>query len=375
MYTESESSQQTYLKKSHMRWVLILLFIVGYCSCKKDPKDNNLIVNDYTGTYKNIVYTQSLIKDYAPGIYGEDAIPEDIRQLAYGRIEIDFRYDGGALNSFMPLFYYGSINKNDNDNAVEEPKFHLAIEIGHYNVIPQPVEYLFYTISTYRQPQYCRDTYVPIIAGENYTFVVDKRPEGIILQLKKEDKILNIFPHAFFPDSSQMFFKDITSYIDKNKGDSLKKVLMVGKGFAGIDKGIHELNGKVSGLRIYKYTISSGNPIYELQMVRNQVTENQQVSYVAKDNLAGSDTYILMKYEYWPYKFESGVLLPGGAMQTGECEKKGNNQKATYVLQSSNIGFYKISLQTIDKNGIMLGTTLKPFEVWVYPKEWNFNFY
>ena len=358
-----------------MNRVLILLFIVLYCSCKKDQKDDNWIVNDYKGTFENILFTESLIREFVPGIYNEDAIPDDISQLTFGRIEIDFRYDGGALNSFMPLFYYGSINKNDNDNGVEEPKFHLAVEIGHYNVIPQPVEYLFYTISTYRQPQYCRDTYIPIITGENYTFVIDKRPEGIILQLKKGEKILNIFPHAFFPDSSQMFFKDVTSYIDKNKGDSLKKVLMVGKGFAGFDKGIRQLNGEVSGLRIYKYTVSTGNPIYELQHVRNQLTESQLVSYVAKDNFTGNDTYILMKYEFWPYKYEFGIMLPHGTMQSGESEKVVNNHEATYVLKSSNIGFYKISLQTIDKNGVILGSTQKPFEVWIYPKEWNFEFY
>src|ERR1035437_6478130 len=98
-----------------MNRVLLLLFIIIYCSCNKDPKDSIRIVNDYKGSYKNILFTESLIKEYAPGVYGEDAIPDDIKQLTYGRIEIDFRYDGGALSSFMPLFYYGSINKNDND--------------------------------------------------------------------------------------------------------------------------------------------------------------------------------------------------------------------------------------------------------------------
>ena len=37
-------------------------------------------------------------------------------KMEYGRIEIDFRYNGGGLTYFAPLFYYGSINKNDSDD-------------------------------------------------------------------------------------------------------------------------------------------------------------------------------------------------------------------------------------------------------------------
>ena len=206
------------------KFIYLLLFISVLIadSCKKVSNTDNWIISDYSGTYKNIEYTESLVKEFATGIYEENAIPEDIKQLQYGRIEIDFQYNGGGLISFMPLFYYGSMNKNNSDNDVEEPKFHIAIEIGHYNVIPFPVEYLFYTISTFREPQYCRDTYSPVITGGNYTFIVDKKPEGMILQLKRGGNILNIFPHAFFPDSTQMFFKDVSAYIDRNKGDSLK---------------------------------------------------------------------------------------------------------------------------------------------------------
>jgi hypothetical protein len=358
-----------------MNRCLIFFLFLFFFSCKKESNTDNWTINDFKGSFINIPYNENLIREYGPGIYEEGDIPDDIKQLAFGRIEIDFRYDGGGLNSFMPLFYYGSINKNDGDNETEEPKFHMAIEVGHYNVIPQPVEYLFYTISTYRQPQYCRDTNIPMISGENYTMVIDKRPEGIILQLKRDDQILNIFPHAFFPDSTQLFFKDVTSYIDKNKGDSLKKILMVGKGFVGFDKGIHQFNGLVSGLRIFKYTLSSQNAIYEMQFVRNQLVENQLINFIARDINNNTNVFILMTYEFWPYKYESGVLLPDGPKRTGASEKKGNNQSVNYVLQSQDIGFYKINLQTIDENGLVLGSTLKPFEVWVYPKDWDFEFY
>jgi len=69
----------------------------------------------------------------------------------------------------------------------------------------------------------------------------------------------------------------VTAYIDKNKGDSLQKVLMVGKGYAGIEKGIHSLNGEVTSLRIIKYSISNPSSGYELRNVRNQHSENQQI--------------------------------------------------------------------------------------------------
>lgn len=363
------------MKTGNQYLIFLLCSFVFLTNCKKDTNNDNLVISNYNGSYKNIEFSESLLKEFTPGIYEENEIPEDLKQLTHGRIEIDFRYDGGGLVYFMPLFYYGSINKNNNDNAVEEPKFHLAIEIGHYNVIPTPVEYLFYTICTFNYPQYCRDTYLPITSGENYTVVIDKRPEGMILQLKQGDSIINIFPHAFFPDSIQMFFKDVTSYTDMHKGDSLKKVLMVGKGFAGIDKGIHDFNGQVSSVRIYKYIISGENPEYELQKVRNQHSENQQVNYTIKDNLNGDDKRILAKYEFWPYKFESGVLLPNGEMKTGESKKIPNNKLQTYNIVIKDIGFYKIQLQTFDTEGNILGSTVKPFEVWVYPKEWEFEFY
>jgi hypothetical protein len=333
------------------------------------------MVSNFSGSYKNVEYSEDLIREFTPGIYEENDIPEDLRQLQYGRIEIDFKYNGGGLVYFAPLMYYGSMNKNRNDDAVEEPKFHMAVEIGHYNVIPLPVEYLFYTICTFNQPQFCRDTFIPVFTGENYTVIIDKRPEGMILQLKKGANILNIFPHAFFPDSSQLFFKDVTSYTDRNKGDSLKKVLMVGKGFAGIDKGIHDLNGQVTSLRIFKYTISNPDTGYELKQVRNQHSENQEVIYTAHDNLSGNDKFIKLEYQFYPYKFVSGELMPHGETQAGKSITIPNGQSANSYLRSGNIGFYKVNICTLDKNNNILRTSTKPFEIWIYPKEWEFEFY
>src|SRR5659263_648501 len=100
-----------------------------------------------------IAYIENLIREFTAGIYEDNAIPEDIKQLQYGRIEIDFNYNGGGLIYFMPLLYYGSMNKNNYDDDVEEPKFHMAIEIGHYNVIPFPVEYLFCLLYTSPSPR------------------------------------------------------------------------------------------------------------------------------------------------------------------------------------------------------------------------------
>ena len=358
------------------RFIYLILLLTGIAnSCKKDANTDNWVISDYSGTYKNIDYTENLIKEFSTGIYQDDAISEDIKQLQYGRIEIDFQYNGGGLEYFMPLFYYGSMNKNNFDDYVEEPKFHIAIEIGHYNVIPFSVEYLFYTLSTYRQPQYCRDTFSPVFTGGNYTFIVDKKPEGMILQLRKGEKILNIFPHAFFPDSSQLFFRDITSYIDRNKGDSLKKVLMVGRGFAGIEKGIHDFNGQVNSLRIIKYTFPGTDSGYELKQVMNQHSENQQITYTASDNLSGTDKFIKLKYQFFPYKFLAGELVPDGVMKTGESDKFQNGKGATCYLKSSDIGFYKVDINTIDAGGNILRSSVKPFEIWVYPKEWDFAFY
>jgi hypothetical protein len=357
------------------RFIIILLLITGsVCSCKKDSSSGNWIISNYSGTYKNIEYTETLIREFTAGIYQENEIPEDLKQLQYGRIEIDFIYNGGGLLYFSPLMYYGSTNKNSNDEAVEEPKFHMAIEIGHYNVIPFPVEYLFYTICTFNYPQYCRDTFVPVYTGKNYTVIIDKKPEGMILQLRNGANIQNIFPHAFFPDSSQMFFKDVTSYTERNKGDSLKKVLMVGKGFAGIEKGLHDFNGQVTSLRIFKYSITNANTGYELKQVRNQHTENQQVIYTATDNLNGNDKFIKLEYQFFPYKFVSGELVPDGSLQAGESAKIPNGQSVTGYLKSENIGYYRVNLHTLDTDNKILRSTSTPFGIWIYPKEWDFDF-
>jgi len=352
-----------------------VIFCALLFSCKKETGDKNWIESTYTGSYKNIVFTESLIGEYGEGVYPENSIPSELKQLEYGRIEIDFRYNGGGLYYFSPLFYYGSINKNESDDSREEPQFHLAVEIGHYNVIPVPVENLFYTICTYNYPQYCRDTYYPVLEGTDYTAVIDRKPEGMRLQLKKGDSIISVFPYAFFPDSSQMFFKDVTAYTDANKGDSLQVVMMVGKGFAGIERGIHDLNGSVSGLRIYQYSLQTDAHEYELLCVRNQHTVNQKITYRINDRFRDENKLIVREYEYWPYLYESGAMVPVGAMQTKELDKIPNNKELTYIIKSADIGFYKIHLETVDENGALLGSTAQPFEIWIYPGEWEFEFY
>ena len=111
------------------RFILFPLFcFVFLVNCSKDPDDNDRTMSNYTGSYKNIEFTESLIQEFTPGIYKEADIPDDVKLLTHGRIEIDFQYNGGALHSFMPLMYYGSANKNNHDDAVEEPAFHLVVE-------------------------------------------------------------------------------------------------------------------------------------------------------------------------------------------------------------------------------------------------------
>ncbi len=359
--------------KQRFCFFISLLFII-LIGCENENDDENWIISNYSGSHKNIEFSESLIQNFSPGIYTQEDIPDDLKQLTSGRIEIDFEYNGGALTSFMPILYYGSINKNNNDNAVEETQFHLVVEIGHYNVIPFPVENLFYTICYQRYPLYCRDTYVPVISGENYTFILDKRPEGIILQLKKGTEIVNSFPSAFFPDSSQLFFKDVTLQIDKNKGDSLNTVLMIGKGFAGFEKGIHDFNGLVSGVRIYKYTLSESNSGYEMRHVKNQHFEKQQVNYSINDNIYGEGNYINMRYDFWPYVYETGVLKPDGSMRSYKSKKILNNKLLTYQITSQDIGYYKIYLETLNQDNQILNSTVNPFEIWVYPKEWEFDY-
>ncbi|HEC45041.1 MAG TPA: hypothetical protein ENI20_19715 [Bacteroides sp.] len=361
------------ITKRKLYFLFFTIFII-FTGCEKEKVDENWIISNYSESFKNIEFSETLIQNFSPGIYLEEDIPDDLKQLTFGRIEIDFKYNGGALTSFMPILYYGSINKNDDDNAVEETQFHLVVEIGHYNVIPYPVENLFYTICSHRYPLYCRDTYIPVISGESYTLVLDKRPEGIILQLKKGTEIINSFPSAFFPDSSQLFFKDVTQQIDKNKGDSLKTILMIGKGFVGFDKGLHDFNGQVSGVKIYKYTLSESSTGYEMINVKNQHFENQQVNYSIKDYLYGEGNYINMKYDYWPYIYENGILKPDGNIQSSESKRILNNQSLIHQITSENIGLYKLYLETINEDNQILNSTDKPFEIWVYPKEWEFDY-
>ena len=357
---------------SGLRLIFFCAFLI---QCTREDDDVNWIENTYSGSYKNVSYSESLVGEYGPGIYTEEKIPADLMQMQYGRIEIDFRYNGGGLTYFAPLFYYGSINKNDSDDLAEEPQFHLAVEVGHYNVIPVPVEYLFYTICTYNYPQYCRDTYFPVIQGIDYSLVIDKKPEGIILQLKEGNGIVNIFPDAFFPDSAQMFFKDVTAYTEVHKGDSLQVVMMVGKGFAGIESGLHDFNGEVSRVRIYNYTLPDEAFAYELLHVRNQHTANQHITYGIRDNRYNEDKNVVLTYEFWPYSYESGKFVQAGDRQTAELDRVRNNDSLTCNIKAEAMGFYKISLQTLDETGTILGSTKQPFEIWVYPVEWNYEFY
>lgn len=62
-------------------------------------------------------------------------------------------------------------------------------------------------------------------------------------------------------------------------------------------------------------------------------------------------------------------------MQTGETTKMPNNQSADCYLKSGDIGFYKVNIQTLDKDNNIIRSSTKPFEIWVYPKEWDFEFY
>lgn len=353
----------------------LLLATLIALACQKDPDDRNIIISDYTGTYKNIEYSTKFLGEFVPGIYNESEISDEIKQLRYGRIEIAFNYDGGGSSTFMPLFYYGSVNKNEDDNAVEKTGFHLAVEIGHYNVIPVTVDYLFYTISSFRQPLYCRDTWCPVVPGVDYTLSIDKKPEGIILQLLKGDTIINAFPHAFFPDSAGMFFSDVTSCISNNRGDSLETVMMVGKGFAGIDLGLHEFHGQISSLRIYSYTPAETVPGYEIYNLKNQLTEDQELDYCINDPDHGSNNFIRVKYEFRPYKFISEGLIPFGEKRSGESEIFPENLTRTTILNGDETGFYQITLQTLDDQGNILKESLNPFEFWIYPKEWYFDYY
>ncbi len=361
------------IRKKYFLFFHFLIFIVFF-GCEKELDDENWIISNYSGSYKNVEYSETLIQKFSPGIYREEDIPVDLKQLAFGRIEIDFKYNGGALRSFMPLLYFGSINKNANDNGLEETQFHLVVEIGHYNVIPYPVENLFYTICKHRYPLYCRDTYIPVISGESYTFILDKRPEGIILQLKKGEEIVNSLSSAFFPDSSQLFFKDVTQQIDNNMGDSLETILMIGKGFVGFEKGLHDFNGEVSGVKIYKYSVSESSTGYEMIHVKNQHFEQQQLNYLIRDNLFGEGNYINMKYDFWPYIYENGKIKPNGNMLSSESKRVLNNQSLMYQITSENIGLYKVYLETINEDNHILNSTEKPFEIWVYPKEWEFDY-
>ena len=336
-----------------------LLFIVILFGCEHD---------------QNADYSETLIGNFAPGLYRETDIPEALKQMSYGRLEIDFTYMGGALTSFMPIMYYGSINKNEEDNAVEKTQFHLVVEIGHYNVIPFPVENLFYTICDERYPLYCRDTYYPVISGENYTFVIDKRPEGIILQLRRGDEIINSMPSAYFPDSSQLFFRDVTRKIEENRGDSLETILMVAKGFAGFEEGLHTFHGQVPGIRIYRYEPAIQSSGYELYGVKNQHYVRQRINYAIRDNLYGESNTIRMLYSFRPYIYEDALMKPAGEMENFIINDLHHDKQLTDILTTENIGHYDVSLETIGEDGTVIHSTSRPFSIWVYPESWAFDY-
>jgi len=168
---------------------------------------------------------------------------------------------------------------------------------------------------------------------------------------------------------------DITKGIEANKGDTLAKVFMVGKGFSGFDKGIHDFNGTVSNLRIYNYIIDDQPVRYELQKIRNQHTVNQEMKFAIKDNLANESQRIIIKQQFQPYKFTGNEFLPYGALQEKEFAAIANNQSQNYIIKPEDMGFYKISLRTIDESGNVISDSPKPFEIWVYPNVWDFDFY
>lgn len=354
--------------------VLVIIMLISIQGCKKDETDK-IPTSNYEGSYINYSFNESFVKDFKTGIYLENEIPSDIQNMQFGRMEISFRYNGGGQTSFMPLFYYGSTNKNPDDNFKEAPNYHLAIEIGHYKVIPYPVDYFFYTLCTQNFPRYCRDSFTPVETGKNFTFILDKRPNGIILQLKQGDTIVNSFPHAYFPDSTHMFFKDITAYTESQKGDSLQKVLMVGYGFTGIEPGMHEFNGTISKLRIYKYSQTPTRSGYVIDKLQTQHCENDIIKYTVNDSNYGTDKLIQVNYDFWPYKFINGNLIPTGEKKVVIKEKVTNNTTGIWEFKKQDIGFYHLYIQTFDKAGKVIHLTEKPFEIWVYPKEWKFDYY
>ena len=113
----------------YRKYLLFLLFIPLLFGCENENDGPDPIISNYTGSYRSVEYSETLVGNFTPGVYRESEIPETLKQLAYGRLEIDFTYMGGALTSFMPILYYGSINKNESDNAVEETQFHFVVEM------------------------------------------------------------------------------------------------------------------------------------------------------------------------------------------------------------------------------------------------------
>lgn len=155
----------------------------------------------------------------------------------------------------------------------------------------------------------------------------------------------------------------------------IPSVRIISRNIAGIERGLHDFNGEVSSVRIYNYTLSDEAYPYELLRVRNQHTANQHITYGIRDNRYDDDQYLMLQYEFWPYSYESGKFMQEGDRQIAELDKVRNNEPLNCNIDAEAMGFYKIRLQTLDEAGNLLGSTKQPFEIWVYPVEWNFEFY
>ena len=81
-----------------------------------------------------------------------------------------------------------------------------------------------------------------------------------------------------------------------------------------------------------------------------------------------------MKYDFWPYIYENGIIKPDGNILISLSKKILNGQSLIHQITPEDIGFYKVYLETINKDDQILNSTAKPFEIWVYPKEWEFDY-
>ena len=59
----------------------------------------------------------------------------------------------------------------------------------------------------------------------------------------------------------------------------------------------------------------------------------------------------MLKYEFWPYSYESGKFVQEGDKQIAELAKVRNNDSLSCNIEAEAMGFYKIRLQTLDETG------------------------